>query len=79
MAIINNSSSLLALNELDKNTNRLGKDLKKLSTGTKINSAGDAAAEYSISEKMRIRFRSLNQDVENVKKERICSIWQMVG
>ena len=68
MATINNTSSLIALNELDRNTNRLGKDLKKVASGMKINSAGDAAAEYSISEKMRVQIRSLNQDIDNVKK-----------
>ena len=34
----------------------------------KINGAGDGAAEYAISEKMRVMVRSLGQDIENAKK-----------
>ena len=33
----------------------------------KVNSAGDGASEYAISEKMRVRLRSLDQDIENVQ------------
>ena len=33
----------------------------------KLNSAGDDASGYAISEKMRVRLRGLNQDEQNVK------------
>lgn len=68
MTILNNTSSLMTLGELNKNTTALGKQLKKISSGTKITGAGDGAAEYAISEKMRIRIRALNQNEENVQK-----------
>ena len=34
----------------------------------KLNSAGDDASAYSISEKMSVQIRSLSQDIENVQK-----------
>lgn len=68
MLVAHNSSSALALGELNKNNSRLSKDLQKISSGMKINSAGDGAAEYAISEKMRVMVRSLNQDIENSHK-----------
>lgn len=58
---------MLALGNLKKNTTALGKEIKKVSSGMKINSAGDSAAEYAISERMRVRIRSLEQNQENVK------------
>ena len=68
MKIMNNSSAMLALGELKKNQSSLDKQLKKVSSGTKINSAGDGASEYSITEKMRVRIRALGQNDANVKK-----------
>ncbi len=67
MTVMNNTSAMMALGELKKNTNSMGKDLKKISSGMKINSAGDGASEYAISEKMRVRIRALNQDDENTQ------------
>lgn len=57
-----------ALRENDKNSNKLSKDLQKVASGMKINGAGDGAAEYAVSEKMRVMIRSLGQDIENAKK-----------
>lgn len=68
MLVAHNSSSALALGELNKNNSRLSKDLQKVSSGMKINGAGDGAAEYAISEKMRVMVRSLGQDIENSQK-----------
>ena len=68
MLVAHNSSSALALGELNKNNSRLAKDLQKVSSGMKLNSAGDGAAEYSISEKMRVMVRSLGQDIDNSQK-----------
>lgn len=66
MSVINNSSCQLALSENNNNSNKLFKSLKKLSSGMKLNNAGDSAADYSISEKMRSMIRSLNQCNINV-------------
>lgn len=65
MTVMNNTSAMMALGELKKNTNAMGKDLKKVSSGMKINSAGDGASEYAISEKMRKRLRALEQCEDN--------------
>lgn len=67
MVVQNNSSAMLALGQLKKNDTSLSKQLKKVSSGMKINSAGDGASEYSISEKMRWHIRALNQETDNVK------------
>ena len=67
MQVMNNSSSLMALGELKKNESTLGKQLKKVSSGLKINSAGDGASEYAISKRMTVQVRSLGQDQQNVQ------------
>lgn len=59
---------MLALGENNKNNTDLSKSLKKLSSGMRLNSAGDGASDYAISEKMRVLTRSLDQDIENSKK-----------
>ena len=48
MQVMNNSSSMMALGELKKNESTLGKQLKKVSSGLKINGAGDGAWECKI-------------------------------
>ena len=58
------------LGQLNKNISEAAKDLKKLSSGMKINGAGDDASGYAISERMRVQIRSLDQDVQNVKNGR---------
>lgn len=67
MRVMNNTSAMLVLGEVNKNQTELGKQLKKVATGTKISGAEDGASEYSISEKMRVMIRSLNQDEQNVQ------------
>ena len=67
MTIVNNNAATLVLGELNKNSNKLAKDLKKVSTGTKITSAGDDASEYAISERMRVMIRGLEQDEQNIQ------------
>ena len=67
MVIKNNMAAQSALGELKKNNDKLGKDLKKVSTGMKINGAGDDASGYSISERMRVQLRGLNQDNQNAQ------------
>lgn len=68
MTVANNNAAALALGELKKNTNKLAKDLKKVSTGTKITGAADGASEYTQSEKLRVLVRALGQDIENSQK-----------
>ena len=67
MTIMNNTGAMLTLGQLNKNISKVGKELKKVSSGMKLNSAGDDASGYAISEKMRVRLRGLNQDEQNVK------------
>lgn len=65
--MMNNTTASLALGELNKNNNKLSKDLQKLSSGMRFSGPGGNAAEYAISERMRVMVRSLGQDMENVK------------
>ena len=67
MVIKNNISGTNVLNRLNKNTKSLAKNLKQLSSGQKINGAGDDTSGYSISERMRVQIRSLEADVQNVQ------------
>ncbi|MBR1859365.1 MAG: hypothetical protein IJ797_07690, partial [Selenomonadaceae bacterium] len=52
----------------DENLSEVGKDLQKVASGQKINSAADDASAYGISEQMRVQIRGLDQADENVKK-----------
>ena len=67
MTVLNNSAALMTLGELNKNITKVGKSLSKVSTGQKIVYAGDNASDYGISEQMRAKIRSLEQDVKNVQ------------
>ena len=67
MTILNNSATGMTLGELNKNISKLGKSLKKVSTGQRVTSASDDSASFGISEKMRAKIRSLEQDLENVQ------------
>ena len=55
------------LNQLNKNEKALSKDLKKVASGMKINSAADDASGLSIAERMDVSLRSLEQDNQNVQ------------
>lgn len=68
MVIFNNMAAMSALNETNRNTSKLGKVIKQAASGMRINSAGDDASGYSISEKMRIKIRALGQCKENSVK-----------
>ena len=67
MTVLNNSAAMMTLGELNKNITKVGKSLSKISTGQRIVYAGDNAADYGISETMRAKIRSLEQDVKNVQ------------
>lgn len=57
----------MTLGELNKNITKVGKDLKKISSGQRLTGAGDGASDYAISEKMRVRIRALGQNERNVQ------------
>jgi flagellin len=56
-----------AYRNYNTNTSALSKNLEKLSSGYKINRAGDDAAGLAISEKMRAQISGLEQASNNVK------------
>lgn len=67
MRINNNISALNAWRGLTNTDNSLSKSLEKLSSGLRINRAGDDAAGLAISEKMRGQIRGLNQASRNAQ------------
>ena len=67
MVIKNNSSATNTLNTLNRNSSALSKSLEKVSSGMRINSAGDDASGYAISERMRVQTRALDQDLKNTQ------------
>ncbi len=68
MVIFNNMAAMSALNETNRNTSKLGKTIKQATSGMRLNSAGDDASGYSISERMRVKIRALGQCKENSAK-----------
>ena len=69
MVVKNNMSAVRTLNTLNANTSALQKSLAKVSSGMKINSAQDDASGYAISERMRVRIRSLDQANQNTQND----------
>lgn len=67
MRINNNVQALNTYNRLTINNDALSKSLEKLSSGMRINRAGDDAAGLAISEKMRGQIRGLNQAQRNAQ------------
>jgi flagellin len=65
MIINHNITSLNTLNKLTANNSAVSKSLEKLSSGLRINRAGDDAAGLAISEKMRGQIRGLDQASSN--------------
>jgi flagellin len=65
MRIQHNIAALNANRMLANNNNAVSKNLEKLSSGYKINRAGDDAAGLAISEKMRGQIRGLDQAANN--------------
>lgn len=65
MRIQHNISAINANRQLGINNNNVSKNLEKLSSGYKINRAGDDAAGLAISEKMRSQIRGLDQASSN--------------
>lgn len=65
MRINHNITALNTYNKLTSNNAATTKSLEKLSSGLKINRAGDNAAGLAISEKMRGQIRGLDQSSSN--------------
>jgi flagellin len=63
----NNVSALNASRNLASNGGKLEKSLERLSSGLRINRAGDDAAGLAISEKMRAQVRGLSQASRNAQ------------
>jgi len=67
MRINHNLNALNAWRQLESANNAMGKSLEKLSSGLRINRAGDDAAGLSISEKMRAQIKGLDMAVKNAQ------------
>jgi len=67
MIINHNIAALNTYRQLSINNSLAAKSLEKLSSGLRINRAGDDAAGLAISEKMRAQIRGLNQASRNAQ------------
>ena len=67
MRINNNLMAMNTHRQLSIGTNQGAKSMEKLSSGYRINRAGDDAAGLAISEKMRGQIRGLNQASRNAQ------------
>jgi flagellin len=67
MVINHNMSAMFSNRTLGVTNGSLSKDMEKLSSGEKINRAGDDASGLAVSEKMRAQIRGLNQASENAE------------
>lgn len=65
MIINHNLSAMFSSRQLNINDINQSKDIEKLSSGFRINRAGDDAAGLAVSEKMRSQIRGLNQAARN--------------
>ena len=65
LPVNSNISSINAQRHLQRSTGQLHKTLERLSSGLRINRAGDDAAGLAISEGLRAQIRGLNQAVRN--------------
>ena len=67
MIINHNMSAMFAQRTQGVTNVRIGKDIEKLSSGLRINRAGDDASGLAVSEKMRSQIRGLNKASENAQ------------
>jgi len=65
ISIVNNNASLIAQNNLSNTQNALSANFARLSSGMRINNAGDDAAGLAVSEKMKSQIRSMSQASRN--------------
>lgn len=67
MIINHNMSAMYANRTLASTQVELGKNIEKLSSGFRINRAGDDASGLAVSEKLRSQIRGLNQAQRNIE------------
>lgn len=67
MIINHNMSSMYANRTLGINNDNVQGNIEKLSSGQRINRAGDDASGLAVSEKMRMQIRGLNQAQKNIQ------------
>lgn len=67
MIINNNISAIYGNRMLAMDTLQVDKNMEKLSSGMRINRAGDDASGLAVSEKMRAQVRGLNQALRNTQ------------
>ena len=67
MVINHNMSSMYSNRTLGVNSDQLQTNIEKLSSGQRINRAGDDASGLAVSEKMRSQIRGLNQANRNIQ------------
>jgi flagellin len=67
MIINHNMSSMYANRQLGVTQGDVAKNIEKLSSGQRINRAGDDASGLAVSEKMRSQIRGLNQAEKNIQ------------
>jgi len=67
MIINHNMSAVNASRSLKFTTNLIGKSMQKLSSGERINNAGDDASGLAVSEKMRTQIQGLRQAERNTE------------
>jgi flagellin len=67
LVVNTNTASINAQRQLGVNTNALQKNLERLASGLKINSASDNAAGLQISETLGSQIRGINQAVSNAQ------------
>jgi flagellin len=67
MIINHNMSAAYSNRQLGINQAALAKDMEKLSSGQRINRAGDDASGLAVSEKLRSQVRGLNQATRNIE------------
>jgi len=67
MIINHNMSAMYANRTLGVTGGDIGKDIERLSSGQRINRAGDDASGLAVSEKLRSQIRGLNQAGKNIE------------
>ena len=67
MIINHNMSAVYADRQLGITQAEVSKGIEKLSSGQRINRAGDDASGLAVSEKMRSQIRGLNQAERNIQ------------
>ena len=70
MTVKNNIAANHALSYVNENSRATVKSLNKIASGMKITSAGEDPANFSISERMRVKLRALDQNTRNVQHGR---------